>query len=381
MARPKFKDLVATQREETQGNNGGGGDFFRIEEVKFDSSKKDDKKNIVLPLDENGEVILWEQPFHRIRPTNKTPNGRGVVELPKKAGGTFIPYEFGCTHRVTERDREVQEQMKEDNHVCILCDIKNHETRKIWSIINETYPDFNTKTGKQKNEIFVKVDTEVRTLEDAWEFRKDEDGGNTLYINKHNKVLVAELAEDGSFELKLWKLSDSRLKRLNETLAESVDTGVFPEDQTSVLSDVNGEIVYNVGGVQFLVKYPKNASKSQAGRDATFAVVGPNKSLVIQDPALLEKINEEAQAIIDKVEKVVENDYSLRARTEEEVLELIDVEYYESLKRDYPPKEFNSDGNTETKSATKKVATEKVKAEKVDEAESDADVDDLFDEM
>lgn len=378
MARPKFKDLVATQREEVVGNKGGG-DFFKIEEVKFDSSKKDDKKHILLPLDENGEVILWEQPFHRIRPTNKTPNGRGVVELPKRDGGSFTPYEFGCTHRVTERDRDVQAQMKEDNHVCILCDIKNHETRKIWGIINETYPDFNSKTGKQKNEIFVQVDGEVRTLEEAWEFRKDEDGGNTLYINKHNKVLVAELEEDGSFELKVWKLSDSRLKRLNETLAESVDTGVFPEDQTSVLSDVNGEVVYNVGGVQFLVKYPKNASKSQAGRDATFSIVGPNKSLVIQDPSLLEKINEEAQAIINDVEKYVENDFSLRARTEEEVLELIDVEYYESLKRGYPAKDFNAD--TETKSTTKKAATKKVKAEKVDEAESDADVDSLFDEI
>lgn len=383
MARQKFKDLVASKKtQNTGGGNSENSNFFAIEEVRFDSSKADDKKNIVLPVDEDGEVILWEQPFHRLVVTNKTPNGRGLIELPKRAGGVYTPYEFGCTHFVTERDPDVREQLKADKHVCILCDIKNHENRKIWSVINETYPEFNTKTGKEKNEIFTKVASEVRTVEEAWEFVKDEDGSNELRINKHNKVLVAELADDGSFELKIWKLSDSRLKKLNQVLAESVDAGVFPEENTSVLSDVDGEIVYDIGQIQFLIKYPKNDNKAQAGRDASFQVVGPAKSQIIKDDSLREKINEEARAIIDKVEGVIERDYNLKPRTEEEVLELLDVEYYNSLKEEYPAKPFNKEGEGDKKSAKKTTKKASKKAEKVeekvDESEDTESVDDLF---
>lgn len=382
MARPKFKDLVASKKKQNAGGGSeGSSNFFRIEEVKFDSSQADDKKSIVLPVDEDGEVILWEQPFHRLVVSNKTPNGRGLIELPKRAGGVYTPYEFGCTHFVTERDPEVSKQLKEDGHVCILCDIKNHENRKIWSIINETYPEFNTKTGKEKNEIFTKVAGETRTVEEAWEFANQEDGSKELRVNKHNKVMVAELESDGTFEIKLWKLSDSRLKKLNQVLAESVDAGVFPEENTSVLSDEDGEIVYDIGQVQFLVKYPKNASKSQAGRDATFSVVGPAKSQIIKDDSLMGRINEEARAIIGKVENVVERDYNLKPRTEEEVLELLDVEYYNYLKENYPAKQFNG-GETkpEAKKSTKKASK---KAEKVDEKADDSEetvqgVEDLF---
>lgn len=399
MSRVKLSELVAKKKKAVGGSNarGGdssGGDFFSIPRVQFDSTKADDVKNLYVVTDDNGMPVVYEQPFHSIN-TNVKPNGKAVFELPKKDGTTFPVFQMGCSHYVHERDPDLQADLKESGVRCLACEIARMESLVIWNKVIELYPDFKDLTSKEKREAFLTVEARDdihQTLESSFEFVKNsETGGTDFRPVTQKRILVAEVEDDGSYELKLWNVSNTRLREMNKEFAKAVELGAFDAYPDLIETLVEGEgedTFYNIGGKDFKVTYPKNAKKAEAGRNATIAVASPRQSVVINKKDVVEAIQKEVEEILPKLDEFINNDYALRSRTYEEQWELCDQDYVISLRKQLgyeedgtkPERKQDSEEVKEDKKPKKtRAKKDKVEEEVVNVDEPTAeDLDDIF---
>lgn len=373
MVRSSFRDVVSQGKKKASGENQS--DKVFLKDLRFDSTSKADKKTLVIPHDENG-AILYVQPYHAINAGVK-PNGRGIINLPKRDGGTFTPYKFGCISHVTEVDEDVKADKKaafdEGGVSCPLCDVYYAERRKFYALTEQEHPNFKDYDKSEQREWYQKYDNEIRTVHPSFEFDRN---ANQLKVTKDNKLVVAVVSADGEFELFIWTISDNRLKQINHAIAEGVDMGVVDEGKYTQLNDDVDDPIYDISGVEVLVTYPKSVNKAQAGRDAKINVVSDNKSLLAKHDGILDKINEEVAKLSTDIDSQVENDFTLKQRTQEEVMEVINVEYYNELMAEYPKREYvEGEGGKSTASQPK------AKAEEVDESEEvdEGTLEDLFD--
>lgn len=364
MVRRSFKDVVSQGKQKASGGNQSGKVYLK--DLRFDSTSKADKKTLIIPHDENG-AILYEQPYHAINAGVK-PNGRGIINLPKRDGGTFTPYKFGCISHVTEVDSDVKADKKkafeEEGVSCPLCDVFYAERRKFYALTEQEHPNFKDYDKTEQREWYQKYDNEIRTVQPSFEFDRN---ANKLKITKDNKLVVAVVSADGEFELFIWTISDNRLKQINHAIAEGVDMGVVDEDKYTQLNDDVDDPIYDISGVEVLVTYPKSANKAQAGRDAKINVVSDNKSLLIKHDGILDRINEEVAKVSEDIDSQIENDFTLRQRTQDEIMEVINVEYYNELMEQYPKKEYVEGEGTQSSKATEAKAEEVDESEEVDE--------------
>lgn len=372
MGRVSFKDVV--QQGNRKSKKAQEGKEF-LKDLRFDSLAKQDKKTVVIPHDENG-AILYEQPYHAINAGVK-PNGKGVINMPKKDGSTFTPYKFACISHVTEADEDVKADKKaafqEEGKSCPLCDIVYAERRKKYALLEEEHEDFGSLPSSEQREWYQKFDSEIMTVNPSFEFNRDT---NQMRITKDNKVVVAVVEEDGTHELFIWTISDNRLKQINHAIAEGVDMGVISDDKYALLNEDEDEPIYDISGVELIVTYPKSKTKAQAGRDAKINVVSDNKSQLVKHDGLLDRINEDVTKLAKDIESQIENDFTLKQRTPEEVHEFLNTEYYEELLSAYPQRERTEGNGQGAKTEAKAEVAEEVDVS--EEVDNDA-LQDLFD--
>lgn len=373
MVRQSYREMVQASTQKSK-------DF--LQELKFDSTKKADARTIYIPYDENG-IVLFQFPFHSInrnvKPTAK--NNKGVVNLPKKDGSTFTPFQIGCNHHLVESDPGVRAEKKaafeadRANNGCPICNIYYAERKKRKDWIAENYPKFGEMSKEEMRDVYSKYDNEVATVKEAYSFSDDKG----LYVSRHNKLLVAELQDDGSYEFKIWQLSDARLRKINEEINKKFIDKSLKKGAIENLSGDDENPMYDLSGLELVVVYPKSANKAQAGRDASFSIV-INERIVDSEEGLLEKINEEAAELASDVEAQVMGDLSLKPRTAEELMDVINKEYYDELMEKYGFKSNEDDSEDDEDKApeVKRKGKATKEADLTEEEDIEESIDDIF---
>lgn len=348
---------------------GGKGGFQNVvEKFTFDSTKSAQKVKLIIPSVED-QPLLYELPFHTLntRAENK------ALLMPKKDGGTYTPFEFACIHHAVQRPGAKKDELKrlkeEEGKSCPLCDIYYAERRKFYSYLETEHPNFDTYDKNQKRNVYKTFEDEQQSVYPAFEMVNGE-----FRVNAKRRLVVAVLDDNTSnYTLKYMDVSLARLEAIQSAIAQAAETGTYPENRLDSFKNAEGETEYNITGVELLFTYPKG-SKMEAGRNLSIGVIAPSKSRTAdEDSEVLKKINDEVAEKLEAIDKQIENDYHLKERTHDEIMEFINKDYYNELMAQYPPKPYvEGEDKKETKDTKTTKKTKKAETEVVE------DVEDLF---
>lgn len=371
MSRALFSQ-ARTGRRATTSN------FTNVDVLEWEVGKSN---RVVIPLYTDSEgregPVLFGQTIHKL--------DMGVMQLPKKNGGTYSTYVFRCSHPYSQLNFDDAQKIAESEEMCVLCEYERLQNTRRMALMEKEYgtkeknyedwgENFKALKNAEKKAFFQEHPISV---EKSYYTQEVEDGddynvsttemymlvydieveetsrkmrlksGKTRTIKENQPVKDA----DGKVKYKpaLLKVSQQRLNNFKDAIENELASETISYDNLHTIIENEGtefEEEVNLGWIDFELKYPAkegSTARMDSARDMSIHATVDSKSILLNNEGLLEDMQDEIEKDYKAAKSSFDNVYkNLQLYTRKEQLALLSKDArgeFEQLREEYRTKD------------------------------------------